>query len=149
MAAHQHVADGVEGRVVHPTTKADFFLVEAAVVVRGGELDGVVVGEKCLQHNLARRVTATSASCDLGEQLERALGGAEVGKAERGVGADDADQRYVCYVVTFGNHLCADQQVDFARVECAQHAFEIVASPDRVAVEPRDARLRKQAVQDV
>ncbi len=67
LAAHQHVADGVEWRVVHPAAEANFLFVEAVVVVRGGELDGVVVGKKCLQHNFAGSIAAPRASRNLGE----------------------------------------------------------------------------------
>src|SRR5664280_2774974 len=148
-AAHQHVADGVERRVVHPATEANFFFVESMVVVRGGELDGVVVGKKCLQHDFAGSVASPGASRNLGEQLEGALGGTEVRKTERGIGADDPHQRDVGDVVALGDHLRAHQQIDFARVQRVQHALEIVAAMDRIAIEPGNARLRKHAVQDV
>src|ERR1019366_416072 len=71
-AAHQHVADGVEWRVMHPAAEAYFFLVEAMVIVRGGELDGIVVRKKCLQHNFAGGVATPGASRNLSEQLEGA-----------------------------------------------------------------------------
>ena len=117
--------------------------------MRGSELDGVVVGKESLQHDFAGRVAAAGAPRNLRQQLKGPFGGAKVRKAERGIGADHAHQRDVGDVVAFGDHLRAHQQINFARMHRAQHALEVIAAVDGVAVKPRDASLREQPVQDV
>ena len=94
-------------------------------------------------------VATPGAAGDLGEQLEGALGGAEVGQAEREIGADHAHQRDAVHVVALGDHLGADQQVDFAGLERAQHALEVGVAAHRVAVHASDARGGKRGVQEV
>src|SRR5260370_31934986 len=71
VAAQQHVGERAEGRIVHPTAKADFLLVKARVVMALGELDGVILRMKCLQDNAARRLAAPSTPGDLSHQPER------------------------------------------------------------------------------
>ena len=87
------------------------------------------------------RSAAPGAARDLGQELERALGGAEVGKAEPDVGVDHADQRHAREVVALGDHLRAHQDVGLARLEGGEHAA--ATAPRRtaqVAVEALDAR---------
>ena len=83
----------------------------------GRVLHGVMILKIGLQHDFAGSLAATGASGDLGEQLERAFGGAEIGKAERDVGSDHAHQRHAVNVVAFGDHLRADEEIEFAFVE--------------------------------
>ena len=59
-----------------------------------------------------RQLAASGAAGDLRQQLERALGGAEVGEAEPDVGGDHADERDARKVVPLGDHLRADEDVD-------------------------------------
>ena len=55
---------------------------------------------------------APGAAGDLVEQLEGALGGAQVAAAEAEIGVDHADQREVGEVVALGDDLGAEQDVD-------------------------------------
>ncbi len=82
---------------------------EAGEVVACGHLHGVVVGVVGLDEDFAGEVAASGASADLGEELEDAFGGAEVGHAEGVVGADDADEGDAVDVVALGDHLGADE----------------------------------------
>src|SRR5579863_6424586 len=52
-------------------------------------------------------------------------------------------------VVTFGDHLRADEQVKFPLVKSVESTFEIFVAAYRIAVEAGDARLRKHAVQQL
>jgi hypothetical protein len=52
-------------------------------------------------------------------------------------------------VVALGDHLRADEQVEFALAQRVQSALEIFVSADRVAIEAGDARLRKHPVQQL
>ena len=69
--------------------------------------------ERLHQHPPAARPAARPAR-HLGEQLERPLGGAEVGHVQADVRVDDADQRHVGEVQPLGDHLRAEQDVDLA-----------------------------------
>ena len=81
--------------------------------------------------------------------MEGALGGAEVGQAEGAVGTDYAHQRDAVHVVSLGDHLGADEQVDFAGLKLAQHALEVGVAAHGVAVHASDARGGEGGVQDV
>ena len=63
---------------------------------------------------------APGAPGDLREELERALGGAEVGEGERGVGEHHADERDAREVVPLRHHLRADEHVDLAPREARE-----------------------------
>jgi hypothetical protein len=82
----------------------------------------------------------TRAAGDLREQLERPFGRAKIREPESDVGRHDADQRHARKVVTFGNHLRADEHVDLAVAELREQRGERSPAPDGVAVQPRDAR---------
>ena len=86
------------------------------------------------------RLAASGAAGHLGEQLEGALGGAEIGHAEADIGGDDADQGDVGNVVALGDHLRADQHVVVAFAEILQDGFVLALAGDGVAIEARDAR---------
>src|ERR1700687_25763 len=147
VATHQYVGQRGIGRVVHPAAELKLFLIEADEVVSGCVLNGVVVLEISLQHNFAGSLAAACASGDLGQELKRALSGAEVGEAESNIGYDHTTQRYAVNVVPFGDHLRTDQQVKFAFVQRVQGSLEIFVAADCVAIEPGDAGLRKHAVE--
>jgi hypothetical protein len=62
----------------------------------------------------ARVLAPPGAPGDLADELEGALGGAEVGLGERGVGVDDADEADIGEVEALGDHLRAEQELEFA-----------------------------------
>src|SRR4029077_7281261 len=100
-------------------------------------LHGVVLRKISLQHYFAWDFSAASAPCHLSKQLKRTLGGAEIRKPESHVGSHHADQSYAVNVMTFGDHLCAHEQIQFACVQRVQHTFEIGMAADSVAIETR------------
>src|SRR5579862_7194737 len=118
---------------MHPAPELQLFFVEANEVVAGGILDGVVVLKISLQDDLAGSLAASGASGDLGEELKGALGSAKIWESERDIGSDHADQRHAVNVVAFGDHLGADEKVEFAFVQAVQGAFEIFVAADGVA----------------
>ena len=93
-----------------------------------------------LDEDLAWQLAATGATGDLGEELKDALGRAEVGQAEGEVRADDADQRNAVDVMTLGDHLGADQQVDLASVQAGEQPLHIVPRPRTVSRSMRPMR---------
>ena len=120
-----------------------FLFVEGNVILLRGVLDRVVLGIIGLDENFAGEFAASGASGNLREQLEGAFGGAKIRAAQREIGGDHADQRDALEIVAFGDHLRADQNVDFAVRECAEHLLVFALGADRVAIEARDARLRE------
>jgi hypothetical protein len=120
---------------------------EAGVVVLAGELVDVVVGLVGLDEDTARFVAAAGAARDLGEELEDALGGAEVREAEGEVCADDADERDAVDVVALCDHLRADEEIDLAGVEALEEALHVAAGADGVAVHAADARVGEELLQ--
>src|SRR5438874_9869805 len=80
--AHQYVGESPERRVVHPVAVTEFFVVETAEVMLGSKLHRIMVGKVRLQNNFAGRATAPGASCNLRQELERALSSAEVRQTE-------------------------------------------------------------------
>src|ERR1700693_81455 len=51
--------------------------------------------------------------------------------------------------MSFGNHLCAHQQIEFSFVERIQGPLEVLTPADRITIQSADARLRKHAVQQL
>ena len=100
-----------------------------------------MVGVDGLGQDLAGQVAASGASGDLGEQLEGALGGTEVGQAEAHIGRDDAHQGHVGDVVALGD-LGADQDVEAALAEAAEDRFILATSAAGVAIEARSRTSR-------
>src|SRR5207248_6385651 len=63
------------------------------------------------------------------------------------INGDDADERDVREVVAFGEHLCADEHIKFARAEFQNCALEKFAARGRVAVKTCDAKRWKTLLQ--
>ena len=59
------------------------------------------------------------------------------------IAADDTHQRDAMNVVPLGDHLRADEQIDFARVQPRQQPLQIVPAAHRVAIHAADARKGK------
>ena len=103
-------------------------------------LHGVVIGKISLQNDFARRLPAPGSARHLGKKLERALGGAEVGQPQRDVGADHAHQRHAVDVVSLGDHLRADQQIEFAFVQGSSRRARSLRLPRTVSRSSRPMR---------
>ena len=115
-------------------------LVEAEVVVVGRERDRGLLGLVGLDDDAAGPIAAPRPARDLREQLEGPLAGAKIRQRQPGVGAQHADQGHAREVVALGHHLGADQQIDLASGDPAQHRLDLIAG-GHVAIEPRDPRL--------
>ena len=114
---------------------------EADEVLADGGLDRRVVGQERLEHDPARRIAAPGAAGDLRDELERPLGGAEVGQRQRRVAADDADERDVRVVQPLGDHLRAEHHLDLALGEAAEQCLVVLAAAHRVAVDAGELQL--------
>src|SRR4029077_16838528 len=91
IAAHEDIGERGIGRVMHPAPKTKLLFVKADEIVLRRVLDGVVILKVCLKNDFAGRLAATGATGDLGQKLERAFRGAEIGQAESDIGSDNAD----------------------------------------------------------
>src|SRR5262249_1122983 len=103
----------------------------------------IVIRVEGLDQDAAGQIATSGASGDLREQLEGALGGAKVGQAEHGVGADNANQRDAVEVVALGEHLRADQNVERTAGEGGESLLILVLGASGVAIEASDARAGK------
>src|SRR5208283_2711693 len=128
IAADENIGQRGVWRIMHPTAEAQLFLVESGEIVTSGVLHRVMVLKISLQNHFSRRLPAPRSSRNLGKQLEGALGGAKVGKTQRAVGAHHTDQRDSVNVMALGNHLGADEQIEFSFTERVKSAFEIFLS---------------------
>ena len=92
---------------------------------------------------MSRQIAAARPAGHLGQQLKGALGRAEIRHAQADVGGHDAHQRDVRNVVSLGDHLRAHEDVVAAFAKAREDRFEVPLAGDGVAIEPRDARLRR------
>ena len=106
-----------------------------------------MIGIVSLHDDAPRQLAAAGAAADLRHELEDPLGRAKVGHRERVIAAHHAHQRDAVNVVPFGDHLRADQQIDFARMQTRQQPLEIVPAAHRVAIHAADARSGKDLLQ--
>src|SRR6202012_1635475 len=134
LAVHERVGERGEWRGGHGTGGVHLSRGDAGVVVLTGKLVDVVIGLVGLHENAAGFVAAAGAAADLGEKLEDAFGSTKIWQSHREISANDADERDAMDVVAFGDHLRADEEVDFSGVETLKDALHVAASADGVAV---------------
>src|SRR4029077_21130084 len=96
-----------ERRIEHCLPIARLTRVKILEALRDGQLKRVVIGEKTLNDHLTRAIAATGAARNLCEQLERSLGGAEIGERQCGVGSETSHKSHEREVVPLRDHLGA------------------------------------------
>ena len=114
-----------------------------------GKLDGRMKGSKGLHKNLAFHVPATGPTGNLRQQLKGAFPGAKIRLVQGHIGINDAHQRHVGKMQSFRDHLGAEQDVNFAHPEIAQHATVIVLAFHGIGIHAPDRCLRKELSQDL
>ncbi len=144
---HHDLHERGERRVAQRPAVAHLALEERFVVLRRGEPQHGMLGIEGLHDHASRSLPASGAARDLGQELERALGGAEIGQAERLVGRHDADERDAREIVTLGDHLRADEDVDLAALEAREDPLVLAAAAHGVAVHALDARRGRELAQ--
>ena len=147
LVAHQHVGERPRTGGSPDFAKVRFFFVEGLVILASGELNRVVLRVVGFDENFAGEIAASRAARHLREQLKRFFGGAKIGAAQREIGGDDANQRDALKVVALRDHLRADEDVCFARRECAEDFLVFLLGAHGVAIETRDARAFELLVQ--
>src|SRR5436190_569264 len=73
--------------------------------------------QRCFPRTLA---IGARAAGDLRQELDAPFGGAEVGQVQRAVRVEHADQRNPRKIVTFCDHLRADQEIQLAAGKARQ-----------------------------
>ena len=63
---------------------------------------------------------------------------------QRHVGIHDSDQGHIRKMQAFGDHLRAQEHIDFSDPEIAEDAFEIVFALERIGIHPPNAGVREK-----
>ena len=92
----------------------------------------------------AMALLAARAADHLMQQLERALGGARIARAEPEIGIDHADQIELREMMPLGDELRADHDVDAALLDVAEFLAHALDRGDEVARQHQDAPVGKQ-----
>jgi hypothetical protein len=104
-----------------------------------------MVGNEGLDHDASRAVRTSGSSCDLREQLKGSFRGPEVRQVEADIRRDDSDELDTGKIMTLGDHLGPDHDVDLFILERAQNALGMTATRGDVAIESHRAGIRKEA----
>lgn len=131
---------GGEWRIGEGAPYFEFLMCESAVIAFGDTFDGGVFWGEGLQDDEAGAVAASGAPAHLCEQLVCPFGGAEIRQMQPHIGIDDTHERDVMDIVSFGDHLRTDEEIDVTVSEIFQDILDgLRCCP--VAVESVDARV--------
>ena len=134
-------ANAANRRIAQPFAKFDLFPVEAFVILLRGKPDRVVIRIQSLNDDAGRayrRVRrARRPESEAGKLRSAAR---KSGMPQTDIRKHHPDQRYVRDVVALGNHLRADQDVDFAIAKAVQDSLKRTFAACAIAIETRDAR---------
>ena len=128
-------------RVAELLAAAELLGQEAGDVVPRREENGARVRLERLDDDAARRGAAAPPG-ELGDQLERALLGAEVRHREARVGVDDGGERHVSEVMALRHHLRSEQHGAVGGGEALERLLERRGARDGVRVEPDPLQAR-------
>src|SRR5215471_2233315 len=131
-------------RVEHGLTALHLVVKKACEVMVLGKSNTVVLGTIGLNKHLPARLASASPASDLGEELEQALRSTKIRNGQGGIGRHHADQGDIGVIVSFGNHLCAHQDIDGTTAQSTQNALMGRFGPGGVAIHTRQARRGKQ-----
>ena len=113
-----HVA---ERREMHLLAQGQFCFAEAVCIMSAGKLNGCSLWVIGLDDNLTIQITASGMACNLGEQLECALGCSRVWNVQPKVCIQYPHEGNPRKVKSFGNHLCAQQNIEPVGAEICQN----------------------------
>lgn len=110
--AENQLDQAAEGRIAESPPLFQLPGEKGIKVMGESALEGIMIRLKALYDNAAGPIAATRAAGHLGDQLEGPFGRTEVGKVQGGLGEEDTDQGHLVVVVSLGEDLCSDQNVD-------------------------------------
>src|SRR5438477_7741903 len=100
-----------------------------------------------LQPYGARLVRAPGASCDLHDQLAQPLASPKVDAEQALINADQTDDGEIWQIVSFGQHLRADQNSGLIGSQLIEQFVDRILAACRLAIDAHDRRAREQADQ--
>src|SRR5437868_6171246 len=107
-------------REVAALAELEFLLEITGKIVVPRELDRWRKRSVSLHEYFAGGFSAPRASCYLCEKLKSAFSRAKIRQMQRQIGIDDSDQGHIRKMETLRDHLCTDEDVDFARTKVSQ-----------------------------
>ena len=123
--------------------------VHRLIVVVDNVADGLVPGVVCLDDHFPLMPMASGTTGYLHHLLEAAFEGAEVGEIDEVVSTDDANDTYIVEVQSFGDHLCAYEDVDSAVFKVVEDFDMAVLLHCGVKVHPFNTGLGEESVEVV
>ena len=124
----------------------DFLAVKAFEVVGADRGEGVMIRDKGLHDDPARSGGASCSAGYLGQELEGALGGTKIREMEADICGDHADELDAWEIVSLGDHLGADDDVDLFVLERFEDRLRMAAFRGDIAVESHRPRRREDAL---
>ena len=116
----------------------------------------VAVLYQCIQQRMLRTLRLnqdragllrpSGAAGDLDDELCQPLIAARVGAEQALVGIDDPDERDFGKMMSFGQHLRADQDTSLAAIDFSEQGLQFAATACRVAIDAHQRLVRKQSV---
>ena len=122
--------------------RGEFFVILRATETNRGRVDVVR-----LHDDFAGRIGTTCATRRLRYQRETNFRRTKVRQAQRRVRVQNADRRHVADVVTFGDHLRAEQDVVIAACEGVQNLLVTELAARGVSVHAKNPRRRERIFQ--
>ena len=98
-----------------------------------------------LDQHFARALRAPGPPGDLHDRLCESLCRAKIRAEQSLVGVQYDDETHVGKMMALRQHLRADEQAHFARVDALERGFERAPASHRVAIDPREPCVREQA----
>ena len=125
-------------------TRLDLVIQEGVAIAGDDRLHHRMVGRIGLHEAAPDEARAPGTARDLMQKLECALGGARIGAMRQAeIAVDDADEGEARKVVTLGDDLRADDDVEFARLDAADDLAHFGQARDEIGRQQCDARIGK------
>src|SRR5580704_6432662 len=105
--------------ILTPFTKFSLLVPKTVEIMVPGELDRRTERSRGLHKDFSWGFATSGSPGYLGQQLKGALAGSEIRDMEPNIGVDDPDQGDIGKIQPFRDHLCADEDINFAATEFA------------------------------
>src|SRR4051812_972331 len=102
-----------------------------------------MVREIALDDHFSRLSASAGTAGDLRQELECTFGRPEVGQRKGGIRGDNAHQGDVREVMTFGDHLRTDEDIDISYAEVAENPLVIPKMPHGIPINAADCGVGK------
>ena len=130
--------------VLAPLSELDFLLPESLKIMVSRELDGGTKRSRALDIDFSGHVASTCATGYLGQELKRSFPSPKIGHVQSDVRVDDAHQSDVWEIEPLGDHLCADQDINFTGSKRLQNRTIRIFPRHRIGVHSCNRCRRKK-----